>query len=71
MKVGIGDIVETEFGRGPVVAITKQWLIHSRENEDDEICVYLPDNMVWVPAEFDSEHVDKKSTIDLPVMEVR
>ena len=68
MIVKIGDIVETEFGKGPVVAITKQWLIHARLKEDDEICVYLPDNDVWVPAEFGTVDVNKSAEIDLPIV---
>ena len=53
-----GTIVQTDFGTGAVVAVTKDWLIHMNE-EGREVCVYIPDNWICVPAQFDG-------TVDAP-----
>ena len=50
MKVKIGTIVVSEIGQGPVVAITRDWLIH-KDEKGIEMCVYLPDSPVWIPAD--------------------
>lgn len=52
MIVKRGTIVETDFGIGPVIAVTKTWLIHQAQ-DGTEICIYIPDGGVSVPAEFD------------------
>jgi len=31
MKIKIGDIVESQFGQGPIVAMSKSWCIHEDE----------------------------------------
>jgi len=28
MKIKVGTVISSDFGTGPVVAITKEWLIH-------------------------------------------
>nr|WP_305910497.1 hypothetical protein [Methylomarinum sp. Ch1-1]MDP4523255.1 hypothetical protein [Methylomarinum sp. Ch1-1] len=56
MKIKRGVTVQTDFGVGPVVAITKDWLIHLDE-KGREICVYIPDHTISVPADIDSMDV--------------
>lgn len=41
-KIKIGSNVGCDFGKGTVIAITKQWIIIKRE-DNDEICLYIPD----------------------------
>ena len=53
MKISIGTIVESEFGRGPVVAITKDWLIHEIFS-NKEVCIHIPDGGIWIPIDFDT-----------------
>lgn len=43
IKARIGTVVQTDFGIGPIVAITKEWLIHHDE-KGREVCIYLPFN---------------------------
>jgi hypothetical protein len=66
VKVKVGTVVESEFGKGPVIALTKTWLIHNDE-DGIEICLYLPDNHVWVPADFSEPDVSKSEEVELPV----
>lgn len=55
MKVKIGDIVESEYGKGKVLAFTKRWLIHDNsedsENPDpeQEYACFFGDTAVWIP----------------------
>lgn len=53
MKVKVGDVVCSEFGRGPVVAITKEWLIHIDEGNDKrpEVILNLDHDPIWVPRD--------------------
>lgn len=64
MIVKRGDIVGSDFGIGAIVAITKSWIIHLNER-GEEICVYLPENMVYVPAEFSIIDVPEENTAEL------
>ena len=48
MLVRIGTVVESEFGRGPVIAITRQWIIHEAEGNEE---IALPYSDVWIPIE--------------------
>lgn len=54
MKVKIGDIVESEFGTGPLVAVTKEWVIHEVVNGDrvDEVAIHRENQYISVPVEF-------------------
>ncbi|WP_436517356.1 hypothetical protein [Ekhidna sp. To15] len=36
MNIRIGDIVESDYGKGAIVAITKQWIIHNNSLNNDE-----------------------------------
>lgn len=45
----VGDEVESEFGRGKVVAITKEWLIHENKS-GDEVALTRDDDTFWIPV---------------------
>ena len=62
MKVKRGDIVETEFCTGPVVAITEHWVIVKDEKRGQEYAVIRGENYIAIPAEFDG--------IDVPDMQM-
>jgi hypothetical protein len=47
--VNIGDEIESEYGRGKIVAITKHWIVH--EDGTSEVAVPIGDCEFWVPAE--------------------
>ena len=49
MKVEIGDIIESEFGKGKIVAITRQWIVH--EDGDMEVAIPIDDCQWWIPGE--------------------
>lgn len=53
MKVKVGDVVCSEFGKGPIVAITKEWLIHVDEAQEvkREFALSLSDDLIWIPCE--------------------
>lgn len=49
MKVSIGDTIESEFGRGPVVAITEEWIVHDT-GDGHEAALSIADHAFWVPV---------------------
>ena len=49
MKIKVGTEIESEFGRGPVVAITKKWVIHEVE-DGDEVGLYIGNQEFWIPV---------------------
>ncbi len=53
MKVSIGDIIQSEFGIGKIVAITKEWIIHEDE-KGNEIAAHKKETPMWIPVETDS-----------------
>lgn len=64
MKIKRGTIVQTDFGIGPVVAITREWLIHNTEN-GSEICVFIKDNWIGVPAEIDGADIPEDRELEI------
>lgn len=64
MLVKRGTIVETDYGYGPVVAVTKYWLIHQAQ-DGTEICVYIPDGGISVHAEFDGKLDAPDNEVDI------
>lgn len=60
MKVKRGVVVQTNFGIGKVVAVTKEWLIHLRE-DGSEVCVFIKDNWIGIPAEIDEIDVTEET----------
>jgi len=49
MFIRIGDVVSSEFGTGPVVAITHQWIVHLSKNGEEQAVQH---DEIWIPAEF-------------------
>jgi len=52
MKVKMGDIVVSEFGSGPIVAMSREWCIHEDE-AGNEIAVCWPDVAVQAVPEME------------------
>lgn len=48
MEIALGDEVHSDFGYGPVVALTEEWVIHQNRSGDE---VAVPYEDVWIPAE--------------------
>lgn len=49
MKVRVGTIIESDFGRGPVVAITKEWIIHQGDGAE-EYCLLRDEREYSIPV---------------------
>jgi len=65
MTVRRGDTIESEFGRGLIVAITKQWVIHEIRGGEEEVALYRARDSFWIPAEPVGEDVlDVEMEID-------
>jgi len=58
MKIKRGTIIESDFGKGPVVAITKSWVIHE-DKHGKEYALLAADDTFWIPAEVDG--------VDIPI----
>ena len=57
IKVKIGTVIETECGTGPVVAITKSWVIHEDE-EGTEMVISIED-YITIPADVSEPDVSE------------
>lgn len=64
MKIKRGTIIESDFGKGPVVAITKSWVIHEDER-GKEYALLVESETFWIPAEVDG--VDIPSDVELEI----
>lgn len=62
MIVKRGDIIESEFGKGKIVAITEDWIIH--KGGDREFALLRGNDMWWVPANAPKEDVDDSVTAE-------
>lgn len=54
MKVKLGMIVESKFGSGEVLCISKKWVIHNDSvngNPSDEYAIYIEDELIWIPVD--------------------
>ena len=49
-RIKVGDVVESDYGKGKVLAVTNQWLIHdnSLNNRDDEFAILITDESVQI-----------------------
>ncbi|MEQ9404426.1 MAG: hypothetical protein RIM99_12610 [Cyclobacteriaceae bacterium] len=52
-RIQIGDMVESDYGKGRVIAITDQWIIHdnSLNNGDEEFALLISDDIVHLVEE--------------------
>jgi hypothetical protein len=61
-----GDIIESEFGRGEIVAITENWIIHKaaeRNGKTIEYALFRGNDMWWIPGKAPKEDVDVTVTV--------
>lgn len=56
-RVKIGDMVESDYGKGRVLAETKDWIIHdnSANNSDAEFAILKSDDSYQVVKELELE----------------
>ena len=59
MIINIGDIIASEFGEGPVVAITKDWVVHDCGN-GSEAAIPKDDGQFWI---IEPEYMTKLNNI--------
>ena len=50
MRICIGDVVESVFGKGPIVAITDEWIVHDTGDGHEAALPKQPDGQWWVPV---------------------
>ena len=49
MKVCLGDLIQSEFGTGPVVAIFNEWVVHETGN-GHEAALPKDEGKFWIPV---------------------
>ncbi|MEO9481850.1 MAG: hypothetical protein ABJG47_00300 [Ekhidna sp.] len=54
-RVRIGDMVESNYGKGRVIAETREWIIHdnSANNNDSEFAILKSDDFYQVVEELE------------------
>ncbi|WP_370089660.1 hypothetical protein [Ekhidna sp.] len=57
-RVKIGDMVESDYGKGRVLAETSQWIIHddSANESDSEFAILKSDDHYRVVKEMELQH---------------
>ena len=57
-RVKIGDMVESDYGKGRVLAVTSQWIIHddSANESDSEFAILRSDDHYHVVKEMELQH---------------
>lgn len=65
MIIKVGDRVCSEFGCGPVVAITKEWVVHENEY-GNEVCLCLKYDAVWISPTGYEQGSDQTKTMEIP-----
>ena len=52
-RIQVGDMVESDYGRGEVLAVTNQWIIHndSLNGSENEFAVLISDDMIHLIKE--------------------
>ena len=65
MIVKRGDVIESEFGKGKIIAITEDWIIHETTGKSIyQVAISRGNDMWWVPADAPKEDVDDNVTAD-------
>ena len=53
MRICIGDTIESEFGKGQIVALTREWVVHDT-GDGHEAALPIPSaGQWWIPASDD------------------
>jgi hypothetical protein len=68
MKIKLGMIVESEFGKGEVLAFTSKWVIHNDSengNPDEEYAVFHEDTPVFIFIELPKKPESKISELEI------
>lgn len=67
MKVKLKDIIESEFGIGPLVAVTKQWVIQDigQNGSVEEVAIHRKASHISIPAEIPQDNIGGESYIKL------
>ena len=49
-RIKVGDMVESDYGRGKVLAVTNQWIIHdnSLNDQEEEFAILISDDHLRV-----------------------
>jgi len=52
-RIKIGDLVQSDYGMGHVLAVTKEWFIHdnSAEGREDEFAILITDDVYQIIQE--------------------
>ncbi len=47
-RIQVGDMVESDYGKGQVVAVTNQWVIHnnSLNSSEEEFAILISDDAI-------------------------
>ncbi len=47
-RIQVGDMVESDYGKGQVLAVTDQWIIHnnSLNNSKEEFAILISDDAI-------------------------
>ena len=59
MKVCLGDLIQSEFGTGPVVALTNEWVVHDT-GDGHEAALPKDEGGFWVPVTEFGPHGSKQ-----------
>ena len=52
MKIKAGDIIQSEFGIGPLICATEQWIIQDiGKRKREEVALLRSENWISVPVE--------------------
>lgn len=66
MIVKRGDIIESEFGKGKIIAITTNWIIHETKGGGSyQAAIARGEDAWWVPADAPNEDVDGSMTVEV------
>jgi hypothetical protein len=65
MRICIGDTIESEFGKGPIVALTNEWVVHDTGDGHEAALPIPADGQWWIPADSFGPHGTKHSAIDV------
>ena len=59
MKICLGDLIQSEFGTGPVVALTNEWVVHDT-GDGHEAALPKDEGGFWVPVTEFGPHGSKQ-----------